>query len=160
MSARPPVALPRCGLPGRPMHSPLRRQHGFTLLEVIVAFAVLALALTLLLGTMSGASRQVRDSADSGRAALHAQSLLAQLGVGESLGTGRDNGDFDEGRYQWALEVRPWKDPTQPPNAPLDPGAPRMVEIQLDVTWGDGGPRQRLQLRSLRMLPPDMESAL
>ena len=35
-----------------------------------------------------------------------------------------------------------------------------MVEIQLDVSWGGGGPRQRLQLRSLRMLPPDMESAL
>ncbi len=59
-----------------------RRQHGFTLLEVIVAFALLALALSLLLGSLSGASRQVRDSADSSRATLHAQSLLAQLGAG------------------------------------------------------------------------------
>ena len=157
MSAHLP---PHCHRRRLPLRAPADRQRGFTLLEVIVAFAVLALALTLLLGTMSGASRQVRESADAGRAALHAQSLLAQLGVGETLGTGRDNGDFEEGRYQWALEVRPWKDPTQPPNAPLDPGAPRMVEIQLDVSWGGGGPRQRLQLRSLRMLPPDMESAL
>ena len=145
----------RCaGMRGR------QQQGGFTLLEVIVAFAVLALALSLLLGTLSGAARQVRQSADGGRAALHAQSLLAQLGVGEPLGTGRDNGDFEEGRYQWVLDVHPWKDVTQPPNAPLDPGAPRMVEIQLDVTWGKAGPAEHLQLRSLRMQPPNMDANL
>ena len=137
-----------------------RRQHGFTLLEVIVAFAVLALALTMLLGTMSGAARQVRDSANSGRAALHAQSLLAQLGVGEALGPGSDAGDFDEGRYRWQLEVRPWLDPQRAGSAPLDPAAPRMFEIRLDVTWGEGGPRERLQLHSLRMQPPNMEASL
>src|SRR3546814_9469204 len=44
-------------------------ERGFTLLEVIIAFAVLALALTLLLGTLSGSAREVRASADAGRAA-------------------------------------------------------------------------------------------
>ncbi|MBW8810817.1 MAG: prepilin-type N-terminal cleavage/methylation domain-containing protein, partial [Lysobacter sp.] len=34
------------------------RQRGYTLLEVIVAFALLAMALTLLLGTLSGAAKQ------------------------------------------------------------------------------------------------------
>jgi general secretion pathway protein I len=138
----------------------LRRQRGFSLLEVIVAFALLAGALTLLLGTMSGAARQVRHSADAGRAALHAQSLLSQLGVGEPLGPGRDQGDFDDGRYQWALDVHPWKDVTQPTDVPLDPAAPRMLEIQLDVTWGAAGPGERLRLRSLRLQPPNMEAAL
>ena len=140
------------------LRQPLRR--GFTLLEVIVAFAVLALALTLLLGTLSGAARQVRYSADAGRAALHAQSLLAQLGVGEPLGPGQDSGEFEQGRYRWALDVRQWKDPSQPGNAPLDPSAPRMLEVQLEVSWGDGGPRQRLEMRSLRMQPPNMEMSL
>ena len=45
------------------------RQRGYTLLEVIVAFALLAMALTLLLGILSGSARQVRQSADAGRAA-------------------------------------------------------------------------------------------
>ena len=45
-----------------------RAQTGFTLIEILVAFAVLALGLTLLLGTLSGASRQVRQGGDAGRA--------------------------------------------------------------------------------------------
>ena len=48
-----------------------RRQRGYTLIEIIVAFAILALGLTLLLGTLSGATRQVRAAGDAGRAALH-----------------------------------------------------------------------------------------
>ena len=50
------------------------RQRGFTLIEIVVAFAILALALTLLLGTLSGATKQIRWADDAGRAALHAES--------------------------------------------------------------------------------------
>ena len=56
------------------------RQRGYTLIEIIVAFAILALGLTLLLGTLSGATRQVRAAGDAGRAGLHAQSLLDEFG--------------------------------------------------------------------------------
>ena len=55
-----------------------RTQAGFSLIEIIVAFGVLALGLTLLLGTLSGASRQLHQAGDAGRAALLAQSLLEE----------------------------------------------------------------------------------
>ena len=45
-----------------------RHQRGFTLPEVIVAFALLALALTLLLGSPSRATREVREPPDASRA--------------------------------------------------------------------------------------------
>ncbi|HHW4672726.1 MAG TPA: prepilin-type N-terminal cleavage/methylation domain-containing protein, partial [Xylella fastidiosa subsp. pauca] len=38
----------------------MKCQRGYSLLEVIVAFAILALALSLLLGTLTGGTRQVR----------------------------------------------------------------------------------------------------
>jgi general secretion pathway protein I len=150
-------------------------QRGFTLIEVIVAFAVLALALVIVLGTLSNASRQVRWSDDAGRAALHAQSLLDDTGVAETLVPGRSEGVFEDGRYRWALDVAPWHEPLAQDEAPqpVDPAAPRLLRLALDVYWGDGrdvraaragddadgaadDARTHLHLESLRYVrPPD-----
>lgn len=135
----------------------LRRQRGYTLIEVIVAFALLALALTLLLGTLSGAARQVRWSGDAGRAALHAQSLLDQMGVGTPIEPGQDHGEFEDGRYRWSLVIAPWEDPGLPPEA-LEPAGGafnRLYELTLAVEWGEGRPGERLQLRTLRLVQGD-----
>lgn len=130
--------------------------RGYTLIEVIVAFALLALALSLLLGTLSGAARQVRWADEAGRAALHAQSLLDQVGVGEALQPGHRDGSFEDGRYRWALEVAPYQDPLRPPPALFDPAAPRLLQLTLTVQWGEDSedPRRRLRLQSLRLVTP------
>lgn len=151
----------RTSPPRRPRgYSPPRSQRGYSLIEVIVAFALLALALTLLLGTLSGAARQVRWSGDAGRAALHAQSLLDQVGVGESLKPGQRDGEFDAGRYRWSLAITPWTDPALPPALAVDPAAPRLFEVALSVQWGDGRPGQQLQWRTLRLAAADAEALL
>lgn len=134
---------------------PASRQRGYSLLEVIVAFGVLGVALSLLLGTLSGGTRQVRWAADSGRAVLHAQSLLDEVGVGEVLVPGRRDGEFEQGRFRWELEVAPYVDPDRLPVQPADPYAPQLLQLRLRVSWGDGGPRERLQLDTLRLVQPD-----
>lgn len=137
--------------------APVRsRQRGFTLIEVIVAFALLALALTLLLGTLSGSTREVRWSADAGRAALHAQSLLDQAGVGEVLQPGTREGEFEDGRYRWTMRVEPYVDPLQRGATTIEPGVPRLLRLGLTVAWGDGGPRERLELQTLRLAQPEV----
>lgn len=132
-----------------------RRQRGFTLIEIIVAFAILALGLTLLLGTLSGASRQLRQGGDAGAAALHAQSLLDRHAAMLQQ-PGQWSGQLENGRYRWHLQATPWRDPA-PAAAParVDPGAARLLHVQLDIDWGDGGPQQHLRVASLRLaLPP------
>lgn len=135
-----------------------RRQQGFTLLEVIVAFALLALALSLLLGSLSGASRQVRESADSSRATLHARSLLAQLGAGEALQPGRQQGSFEGDRYRWQLDVAPFADPLAA-RAQLDPSAPQLLDVRLAVRWGSER-GQAMEWRTLRLAPRDINQAV
>ena len=136
-------------------HSPARlhrvHQAGFSLIEVVVAFALLALGLTLVLGSLSGAARQVRAAGDLSRASLHAQSLLAQAGVGEVLEPGRRTGVLEGGRFQWTLDAAPWQDPETAAPPPW-PGAPRMVQLTLTLQWGPGS-GQRLQWRTLRLAP-------
>ncbi|MEO6264735.1 MAG: prepilin-type N-terminal cleavage/methylation domain-containing protein [Luteimonas sp.] len=141
-------------------HAPPRAERGYTLIEVIVAFAILALGLTLLLGTLSGAVKQVRWADEAGRAALHAQSLLDQTGVGEALEQGHREGTFENGRYRWTLDVTPYTDPGKPPPALFDPAAPRLLQLSLSVQWGNGDPRERVALQSLRLVTPGATQAV
>ncbi|WDS35678.1 prepilin-type N-terminal cleavage/methylation domain-containing protein [Pseudoxanthomonas sp.] len=127
-----------------------RRQRGFTLIEVVVAFGLLALALTLLLGALSGAARQIHQAGMSGRAALHAQTILAQVGAGAGLEPGHDEGDLEQGRYHWRLDIAPWTDPRLPTDGLVNTGAARLLEVQLTVAWG-ARPGEQMQWRSLRL---------
>lgn len=135
------------------------RARGYTLLEVVIAFGVLALALTMLLGILTNSSRQVRWSGDAGRAALLAESLLDRVELEGPLREGRRDGVLEDGRYRWALAVRPWRDPKRPPG-PVDPAAPRLMELEVTLEWGEGGPRERIALRSLRLVPAGLEATL
>ena len=139
-----------------------RRAAGFTLIEVILAFALLALGLTILLGILSGATKQVRWADDAGRAAMHAQTLIAQQGVGEPIEQGHKEGDFEQGRYRWTLDVEPWRDPSIASDRaqPLDPNAAKMYALDLQVQWGDGTPRNRLRVQSLRLVAPTLQGGI
>ena len=131
----------------------MKHQRGYSLLEVIVAFAVLALALTLLLGSLSGASRQIKQADLRSRAVLHAQSLLAVTGVVEPLQDGERSGEWEDGRYRWQLQVAPYQEPRTDTLPVADTVAgPRLAQVTLQVSWGDTD-ADRMQWRSLRLLP-------
>lgn len=127
-------------------------QKGFTLLEVMVAFALLALALTLLLGTMSAATRQVRNSEDASRAVLHGQSLMARAGVEEALVPGQREGQFEHGRYRWRMQVEPYADPHMPTATPMGMNNSTLLQLTLDVEWGEGS-GQHVRWETLRLTP-------
>lgn len=138
----------------------MKHQRGYSLLEVIVAFALLALALTLLLGSLSGAARQVHNADLRTRAMLHAQSLLAATGIEQPLQKGRSQGDWEDGRYRWELQVEPYVDARAsalPQAAPTTVGGPTLAQLTLQVRWGEGN-GERLQWRSLRLLPNTPEA--
>lgn len=138
-----------------------RHARGFTLLEVVVAFALLAAALALLLGTLSGSVRQVRQAGDASRAALYAQTLLDQVGVGEVLAPGERDGELEDGAYRWSLRIAPWRDPTLAPAVGPPPvGAPRLMEVTLQMEWGADDRRRRLEVRTLRLVTPGPDGSL
>lgn len=120
----------------------MTRQKGYSLLEVIVAFGLMTLAVTLLLGSLSGAARQVEVADHQGRAALHAESLLAALGAVSPLEEGQQQGDWEQDRYRWSLQVSPY--------AELPQTTSRLWQVDLSVRWGDAE-HERLHWRTLRL---------
>ncbi|KAG1259954.1 hypothetical protein G6F65_015174 [Rhizopus arrhizus] len=125
-----------------------RSARGFTLLEVIIAFALLGLALTLLLGSLSGGAKQVREAEVRTRAVLHAQSLLAEAGVTSPLQVGSQQGDWEQGRYHWELQVQPWVEPRAGNQAQTQaPGMPWLAELQLQPAPVAAGPGERAMKR-------------
>nr|WP_275672384.1 general secretion pathway protein GspI [Thermomonas alba] len=123
------------------------------MIELLVAFGILALGLTLLLGALSGASRQLRQGGDAGTAALYAQSLLAERALLPRQPQ-QAQGQFEGGRYRWQLQITPWQDPRQRAAQDADPRAARLLRVRLEVAWGEGGPAQRLRIDSLRLTLP------
>lgn len=87
-----------------------RRQSGYSLIEVLVAFMILALALTVLLRIFSGGLRNVSVSSDYATATLIAESRLAAAGIDVPLAPGETSGTEGE-RFQWTVSVQdyePW----------------------------------------------------
>jgi general secretion pathway protein I len=143
----------------------MKRQRGFSLLEVILAFALLSVGLGILIAILSGGLAQVRGAGDATEATLHAQSLLDQVGVLEPIEPKRERGDFDAGRYRWELEITEVEDPAPRTEsadglAPIESvglqpvGAPVLYRVQLDVSWGEDDVPRTLRFATLRARYP------
>lgn len=140
--------------------------RGFTLLEVLLAFALLAGAAVVLLSLLSNGLRDVSDAERHGEAALHARSLMDNVGRMERLRPGGRSGTLDNGRYRWALEVQRVPDPLPValpapdaggiarPDGIVDAGEPVLYRIDLTLQWGAGGARQTFRTATLRALYP------
>lgn len=143
----------------------MNRQRGFSLLEVMLAFTLMASALGILIAILGSGLNQVRNAADASEATLHAQSVLDELGVLEPIEPGTREGESDDGRYHWTMEITEAEDPA--PVAPADPaaapeesvglqmvGQPVLYRIQLDMAWGEDGYARSLRFTTLRARLP------
>jgi general secretion pathway protein I len=82
-----------------------RRMRGFSLIEMVAAFLVFAIAIGVLMQILATSMRNTRQSSDYTMAALWAQSKLDTVGVGTPIEAGRSNGRFDD-NYSWELDVQ------------------------------------------------------
>src|SRR5260370_13246662 len=128
------------------------RENGFTLLEVVVAFAIAALALVGLFRAGSGGLFAVDTAARAEEAVQRAQSHLAAVGRDAALVEGELTGD-DGGGYRWALRVSP---PTSRQSlAPerVSSATPPLFHVQVAISWPGHEGARSVVLRTLRLGP-------
>ncbi|MCB1875235.1 MAG: type II secretion system protein [Chromatiales bacterium] len=125
-----------------------RRQAGFTLLEVLVAFVILALLVTVLLQAAGNAVRGMYVAERYGQAARIAQTLLAGVGIEIPLERGAASGEQGDG-FRWQVTVEPFA-------ASEEAASPsRLFAITVEVSWGGGSRQRSFSLESLRRASTD-----
>ncbi len=124
-----------------------RHCRGFSLIEVLVAFLVLSMALGVLLNINSLAMRSTRTAEAHQHALQLAESKLAELVAEPVLERGRQQGTF-AGGYEWRTEVEEFAFP-QASAATVYSVMPYRVAVT--VTWGERA-AQKIKLTSVRLV--------
>jgi general secretion pathway protein I len=136
-----------------------RDARGFSLLEILVAFIVLALAMTILMQIFSTSLNGATITDKYARATMIAESKLAAVGVEEILKEGGSSGSTDDG-FSWAVEVRPYVEAITDPNPANNPASyeqllyVKLFEVVLSVSFdADDKKKRTVTLSKLQVGP-------
>jgi len=122
-----------------------QRQRGFTLLEVVVAFAILVLSLGALLESFSMTLRRSEKARNLERAELLIESVKDQLGITVALNQAGASGTDEDCQWQvHALTV-------ERPAAHHTPTAAAQ-RVGIDVECGNSGALGRAQLDTVELV--------
>ena len=125
------------------MKQPRDRQAGFTLLEVLVALAILSLAVVASIQAFAQGLRLLKLSGDHQQAMLLADEKAREI---VTPSEGREEGT--EGSFRWERTTKILEAPDLAPAGALPRW--RVYEIDVRVTWDT---RHQVEVRTLRMTP-------
>lgn len=132
------------------------RARGFSLLEVLAAFVILALVGTVLFRLFGASLNNAGAANDYSRAVLFAESRLAAAAAVVPLQQGSDQGLSEDGRYAWTSTVDPYLPPDSTPDQLRFGAAATVVlwRVAVTVTWpGTLGNDHSITLSTVRMAP-------
>jgi general secretion pathway protein I len=129
------------------------RSGGFTLLEVVVALAIAAVALVGLFQAGSGGLFAVDTAARAQEAVQRAQSHLAAVGRDAALAEGEFTDD-DGGGYHWRLRVRPvaTRRASTPEVVSTTPAT--LYDVEVAISWPGHTDDRSVVLKTLRLGAP------
>lgn len=129
------------------------RQCGFSLLEVLVAFTILALSLGVVMQILSTSLSSATVSGESAKAASLAQSLLAATGIETRLVAGSVSGVHGSS-FRWQIDVEPFQAPDAqvPLGTPIPPAALEAWQVSVNVATLEtqGTPSRTVTLTTLK----------
>jgi len=131
----------------------MNRDNGFSLLEILVAFSILAISLGILLKIFSSGVNTAMIAEDYTVATQIAESLMAKTGIEEPLAVGESSGTEVE-KYHWRVSVENSSNLADVEEEIEDDLS--LLAVRVTVQWGDEGRNQRtVELNTVKTGPPD-----
>ncbi|HRF63385.1 MAG TPA: type II secretion system protein [Candidatus Competibacter sp.] len=125
-----------------------RRQEGFSLLEVLVAFVILSISLGVLLQVFATGLRNAGTADDYTQATLYAESILVAIGRETPLSEGQHSGPIND-RFSWRSTVAPYTDDMPDP----EKTHVRAYRVEVEVFWDGLAQTRSVILETLRLTP-------
>jgi general secretion pathway protein I len=115
-----------------------KRNGGFTLLELLLAFVVFALSFATVLEILSGSMRNTVRARHYTEAALTAQSVMDQVGLEIPLEDGTSSSG-ETGEYRWQVDIYPYDGESGEFNSIelADLTGIALLRVDLEVSWGE-----------------------
>ncbi len=121
------------------------KKSGFTLIEVIIAIAILSISFVMIMQLFSGGLRASRLSCDYTRAVIHAKDKMEEISNTPVQGSG----EFEDG-FRWESEVQPYEE--------LEETTLKVLKLKVIVSWSDVLKKQKsVELVSLKVVPNEEE---
>ena len=133
-------------------------QKGFSLLEMLVAFTILAFSLVVILRIFASGINTAVTAEEYTAAVQIAESIMAETGVVKALQEGIIQG-VEQQKYGWEVDTRLYESGFEnQPRATSDDDdeedyeAPKLYQITVIVSWGDDDFQGReVKLQTLRL---------
>ncbi|HXQ51652.1 MAG TPA: prepilin-type N-terminal cleavage/methylation domain-containing protein [Stellaceae bacterium] len=119
------------------------RAHGFSLIEILFALAIIGLALGAAAGVFRNGLIGHATASDLDTALALAEGRIAEAGGAQSLRPGETRGEF--GRFRWRLSVARYDDREAPPPTL------RLFRIEAQIEWSDGPRQRQFDVATLRL---------
>jgi len=106
----------------------IKANQGFSLLEILVAFTIMAVSLGIVLKIFSSGVNTAVISEDYIIATQIAESLMAKTGVEEPLEE-REMTGLEDDKYQWSVKIE------NIDNSDLADSTVELMDIKVNVEW-------------------------
>ena len=128
----------------------VNKQKGFSLLEILIAFSILAISLGILLKIFSAGINTALVSEDYTAAVQIAESLMAKTGLESPLQAGEDSGTENE-KYEWQVLVTPYL--FNPDNLDEMTITTTLFKVKVIVNWDiEKTKRRQIELTTLKLV--------
>jgi len=130
----------------------LRATSGFTLIETVIALAILGIGLTVILELFSGGLRLARTSEEYTKAMNFARMKLEEIITQQNIEEGTDEGEFDD-TFHWQTSTK--KIDLLPVEKDTDFKPPvDLFQVKVDVLWKSGAKEKSATIESYKVHKP------